>query len=187
MIWYLFLLATSMLGALRKSKILFTDAFTSRYRVWPWTTEVCTALQAGQYFNYCDAIQWEFNVRTGVIPYVLKNKIGIYVAGRKIIHRRKIPVFQSFEVRAQVLGWDEKFMYVLHVFHHHGTLFAVSGAKMGISRGARLWSPSLALAELGYSESPKVPDWVSRWFSEDVDVIRRFDSMRAIDQNLREP
>lgn len=91
MVWYLMLLASSMLGALRKSRILFTDSFSARYRVWPWTTEVCTVLQAGQYFNYCDAIQWEFNVRTGVIPYVMKTKLGFTWLGEKSSIDEKFP------------------------------------------------------------------------------------------------
>lgn len=58
---------------------------------------------------------------------------------------------------------------------------------MGISRGGKLWSPSLALADLGYAESPQLPSWVSNWFTEDVDVIRRFESVASFEQNLKTP
>ncbi|KAI9447495.1 hypothetical protein H4582DRAFT_1803022 [Lactarius indigo] len=61
--------------------------------------------------------------RTNSVLYVFPSYIlaggGVALAGTHFQFLREIPIFARYEVRSQIVGWDHKWLYIVHRFVSH--------------------------------------------------------------------
>ena len=177
MLYYTWLSLLTIVCSYFKPKIQLTDSITLRFRAGLFHTDYNLHLNGGRYFSYSDRGRWEFAVRSGLFSYILKRNIVILIAGQKIIYRREIPALGRFQVDMQIVGWDDEWIYVTHIFRQGKNLKATSAAKLGlITKGQRL-SPKTELAIWGYPTSPTLPIWVAHWFQDDKVAIDRSEGL----------
>lgn len=85
--------------------------------------------------------------------------------------RKELKLFEAFEIHTQVLGWDEKWTVMEHLFVRKGKILGVVYMR-GLFRTRNGTLPPKELANgLGTQlESPDLPAWVKGW-SDDCDLL----------------
>ncbi len=161
-----------ILTAFFKSRI--TDPRTSvTKRFWanPLDSDWLQGIQAGTFFLYTDAARWDLGVRTGFVRAAIRNGWVIVLGGQKIIHRRPVKIFRSFDLQIRFAGWDDKWIYASHVFSQSGEAKCVSFTKIGIRKRGKLLSPVEAFKTMGFAETCPPPKTILNHFADDLDVF----------------
>jgi acyl-CoA thioesterase FadM len=129
-------------------------------------------MQAGRYFTYTDTGRMELAVRTGLFHLLVKNKWVLIVGGQKIIYRRSVQIFKTFNLSMQLVGWDSKWMYIEHTFVQNGELCCVLHSKVGMRSKGKLVSPAEAFKATGQDHlvSPNIGN-VIQLFEKDSETL----------------
>jgi acyl-CoA thioesterase FadM len=101
----------------------------SHFRVLPNDLDVLRHMNNGRYFSILDLARVDLMARSGLWQK-LKN-LGWYpvVVEESMIFRRSLKVFNRYEVRTQVVGWDEKQIIMQQAFWHHDVEVATGIVK----------------------------------------------------------
>lgn len=127
----------------------------------PWAE-----LNNGRTLTLYDLGRIPLALRIGMAGALRAQGWGMAVAGAAVRYRRRLTLFQRFEMRSRLLGWDARFVYFDQSMWR-GTdcagqavlrSAAVGTGRAGIVPPARL-AAAMGLAE----ESPPLPPWVAAW------------------------
>jgi acyl-CoA thioesterase FadM len=151
-----------------------TASITRRFWANPFDSDWLLVVQAGRYFTYTDAARWELAIRGGFLKPALKNKWVVILGGQKIIYRKPIKIFRTFDLTVQFVGWDEKWIYSQHVFRQGGDVKCVSFSKIGLRGNGRLVSPVEVFNKMGFTEVIVPPGDVLQYFSADLESLDRW-------------
>lgn len=106
-----------------------TDEGRVTLRCWPNDLDVNMHMNNGRYLTIMDLGRMDLIARTGLWPVMKARKWFPVVASAKITFRRSINVFQTFELTTQVIGWDEKWLYIEHRMERGGKVMAQAFVK----------------------------------------------------------
>jgi acyl-CoA thioesterase FadM len=144
---------------------------TRRFFANPFDSDWLNSIQAGRFFTYTDAARWELALRAGFLKPALKNKWVVILGGQKIIYRRPVRIFRSFDLTLQFVGWDDKWLYAAHVFRQGGEVKCTSFTKIGIRARGKLVSPTEVLTQMGHAAPNVPPESVLRHFNQDIETL----------------
>jgi acyl-CoA thioesterase FadM len=127
-------------------------------RVWPGDLDLLLHMNNGRYLTIMDLGRVDLMMRSGLL-WKLRSR-GWYpvVAALVISYRRPLKFWQRFEMTTQVVGWDERWIYMRQEFHAGGKLSASAVIK-GTFRGPEGAVPMSNILELAgvTGASPKLP------------------------------
>ncbi|MEM8580887.1 MAG: thioesterase family protein [Pseudomonadota bacterium] len=138
----------------------------SVHRCWPWDLDVFAELNNGRTLTLYDLGRLPLARRTGLIRLLLRNKWSLTMAGAAVRYRRRIRMFEKFEMRSRLLAWDRRFMYIEQAMIVRGQAAghivyrcAVTDKKgiVPVPEIAETLEPGLT--------SPAIPDWVAAWIA----------------------
>jgi len=132
--------------------------------VWPNDLDFNLHVNNGRYLALADIGRVHWFVRSGVLAVARQHK-AIPIVGDAIAKfRRDLKVFQSFEIRSRLLGWDEKWGFIEHRFVRAGRVIGVVVIR-GVFKGPNgPIEPRLFLASLSHAlPSPPLPAWASQF------------------------
>lgn len=150
-----------------------TVAVTKKFFANPFDSDWGSGIQAGRFFTYTDAGRWDLSIRAGFLKAALKNKWVVIMGGQKIIHRKPIKIFRSFELTMQFIGWDDKWIYAAHVFRQNNEVKCVSFTKLGIRGKGKLVEPKLVFSAMRYDQAKAPPEWLLKHFENDLEVLNK--------------
>jgi len=135
-----------------------------RLRVWPNDLDFNRHVNNGRYLSLADLGRIDWFLRTGVLQLALRRRAFPIVGDAMAKFRRDLRVFQSFEIRSRILGWDERWGFLEHRFVRDGRVLGVVAIR-GMFRGADgPVPPGELLAPLGAPrQSPPLPEWLRSW------------------------
>ncbi|RLN87129.1 hypothetical protein BBJ28_00016829 [Nothophytophthora sp. Chile5] len=83
----------------------------------------------------------------------------MFVGSQTIRYRHAIPAFHAYEVRTQIVYWDDKWLYLLHQFQcpTTGKQYAEGLVRGAMMQGRKRVSTSEMLEELCDGEAPQSP------------------------------
>ena len=127
MIWLLLTVrGRTRLGVIQEGRM--------RLRCWPNDLDTNMHMNNGRYLTIMDLGRLDLILRTGLLPVMKKRKWFPVVASAKISFRRSINAFETFELTTQVIGWDDKWLYMEHRMERGGKVMArafVKGVFLG--------------------------------------------------------
>lgn len=137
---------------------------TVRMRVWPLDLDFNRHVTNGRYFTLADVGRMDYVLRSGAFRAALRHRAIPVVGDVCGKFRRELKLFERFEVRTRMLGWDEKWSFVEHCFVKDGRVIAMVVMR-GLFRSRSGTVPPAELArELGMDEkSPPLPQWLTEW------------------------
>lgn len=158
-------LAKEMLIARRQPAIGLTDLHVTHHMVWPWDLDGFAELNNGRALTLYDLGRLGMAQRTGLIAMLRAQRWGLTMAGSSVRYRRRLRLFERFEMRSRAICWDDKFTYIEQSMWKqngdcasHVLYRAAVTDKNGIVRSDRV------AAALGMDgTSPEMPDWVAGW------------------------
>lgn len=88
----------------------------------------------GRFLTIMDLGRMDLLKRTGTLEMAIKNKWMPIVGSATIDFKRPLKLWQKYELHTRICGWDEKWLYIEHVFYSRDKLIA-KGQIKGLLRG----------------------------------------------------
>ena len=88
------------------------------------------------------------------------------VAAETIRFQRSLKLFQKFSITTEVVGWDEKSIYMQQVFHCNNRQIAVAAINARfLSRDGGKVTPDdlFELLDEPRRAQPELPQWIKTW------------------------
>ncbi len=86
-------------------------------RVWPNDLDIFLHVNNGVYLTMMDLGRTDMMLRSGIFQPIRKKGWYPVVAAETIRFQRSLKLFQKFSITTEVVGWDEKSIYMQQVFH----------------------------------------------------------------------
>lgn len=136
----------------------------STHVCWPHDLDVWLELNNGRALTLFDFGRFVLFRRIGIVGVMRTQRWSGTVAGSTVRYRRRIRLFDRFEMRSRLLGWDDKFFYFEQAMWRGGAcachllLRTAITDRDGLVRTDRV----VAAAEIE-APSPPLPSWVQAW------------------------
>ena len=150
-------------------KLPVDGVHVSHHICWPWDLDVFAELNNGRTLSLFDLGRYGLAQRTGLSDALRKNKWGLTTAGANVRYRHRIKIFERFEMRSQLVFWDEKFAYIEQVMLSRDGRCANHLLFRGGMVNKNGLVPMVEVAKaLGHSGKPIVcPTWVADWIDRE--------------------
>ncbi len=100
-------------------------------RVLPNDLDLNIHMNNGRYLTICDLSRVDMFIRTGLAKTMVKKKWQPMIAEHTMTYKKPLKPFQKYEVKMEIVDWDEKFFSMSHTF-----LVGERVVAQGTSRGA---------------------------------------------------
>ena len=136
-------------------------------RVWPSDLDLNFHMNNGRYLSIGDLGRMDLLGRTGVLRIAIRRRWMPLIGGAQIRFRRSLAPFERFRLRSRVLCWDEKWVYIEHLFERNGDIAASARVRSLLRGPSGNISPSEVLATIGCTAlSPPMPPEIQQWIAE---------------------
>ncbi|MEM6488143.1 MAG: thioesterase family protein [Pseudomonadota bacterium] len=121
---------------------------------WPWDADMFLELNNGRHLTLFDLGRLDYGARLGLFRALRRNGWGLVVGGVQVQYRRRIRVFQRFEIVTRLLARDAKWFYFEQTTVRRGTPCSSALLRVAVVDGPKGTVPTQRVAEaLGW------PDW----------------------------
>ncbi len=105
-----------------------------RLRVLPNDIDINLHMNNGRYLTICDLTRVDMFIRTGLAKSMLLNKWIPVISEHTMTYKKPLKVFQKYEVKMEITGWDERVFNMRHWFMIGDRLVA-EGTSKGVIVG----------------------------------------------------
>lgn len=150
------------------------DPSITRLRVRPGDLDLYLHVNNGVYLQMMDVARSNLLADLGAFDGLARRGWYPVVAASTVTYRRSLRLGERFDIRTQVIGWDQRVVYLEQVFTRRGELVArgIVAGRFLSRAGDRIPAPEVAEA-LGHDpQSPGLPDDVAAW-ARALDVAHR--------------
>jgi len=159
--WLRFLLVA--LRSLWRPRLGASDTALVTGRVWPTDADV-SATNNAAYLVFLELARIDLMLRTGLARAAIRARWALPMASIHVRFRRALRRFQSFQVSARLVYWDEKWLYLEQRIEREGSVMATACAKFVVLGAAGPVRPAELAASLGspLAAAPR-PPWVEHY------------------------
>jgi len=151
------------------SALPMTGTHVSRHMCLPWDIDPWMELNNGRTLTLYDLGRIPMAIRMGFKQVARDKGWGLTVAGNSTRYRRRVRMFDRFEMRSTVIGWDDRFIYISQSMWRGEECTSQMLLRSAIVGKTGMVAPSEVLRALGQPEpSPPLPDWVQGWIAADA-------------------
>ncbi|ASJ71451.1 acyl-CoA thioesterase [Granulosicoccus antarcticus] len=151
----------------RRSRVGIMDSVSTPLRVLPNDLDIFMHVNNGVYLTYADLGRTDLMLRSGIFQMVRERGWYPVVAVANIQFRKSLTLGQRFFIHTQVVGWDERALYLEQTFTHGDTRVAVIyiEGRFLAKAGGKVTIQEL-LDCLGLDQpSPSLPEPIQRWIA----------------------
>lgn len=161
---YLRLLAFTLLTR-RRSRVSPLGPVRTPFRVWPTDLDLLRHVNNGTYLTIMDIARLDLLSRAGISDEIRRRGWYPVVVAETITFRRSLTLFQRFEIRTEVLGWDERSVFLQQDFLRAERVVASAVIRARfLGRDGERVGPLQVLELAGeVGEQPELPRWVQDW------------------------
>ncbi len=135
-----------------------------RLRVLPNDLDLNLHMNNGRYLTLMDLGRIDLLFRTGVVGVLRRRRWNGAVASQTIRYRRALNLFQRYELRTRLAGWDDRWFFLEQRFTRGGELMALGVVKVrALGREGGI-DPQVVVDATGHGRaSPPLPPGVIEW------------------------
>lgn len=100
-------------------------------RVLPNDIDINLHMNNGRYLTICDLTRVDMFLRTGLAKTMINEKWIPVISEHTMKYKKPLNLFQKYEIKMEVTGWDEKSFHMLHQFIVEGRTVA-EGTSLGV-------------------------------------------------------
>lgn len=165
-LWFRFIKV--LITALFRTRLAPLGESVIRLRVWPNDLDLNGHMNNGRYLTLMDLGRFDLMFRTGMGRAAIRGGWAPIVGSATIRFRRPLNLFQAFELRSRVIGWDEKWFFIEQTFCRNQE-FIGSGWIKGLLKSRKgLVSTREVLAALNFAlPSPDLPPGLRLWLQSE--------------------
>lgn len=173
MFHYWFTIGRMLASRYMRPRVRYDETIRRRFRVRLFDCDGFRVMTAAKYPMYMDFIRWEMIARSKLFDAIVRRGLAPTLGSQKLIYRRPLKVWSTFEVELELAGFDDKWIYHIHRFVQNGEIRA-----LGITR-ALIWKRDVptAMSELltivGAVDPKPAPKWVLELFAADREILER--------------
>lgn len=82
------------------------------FRCWPNDLDTNLHMNNGRYMTLLDLGRLDLLLRTGSARHAMRRKWYPVLAAAQFRFRKPLNLFQKFEIRTRIAGWDEKWVFI---------------------------------------------------------------------------
>ena len=98
-----------------------------------------------------------------------ENRWSLTIVGTYNEYRYRLKVFQKFQIRSKILGYDEKWFYFFQKAERNGKTHMASVIKFAFTSNNGLVLPDEVIPKMGLKYNPKqLPDWIKELTSHQL-------------------
>lgn len=136
----------------------------SQHICWPWDLDIWMELNNGRTLTLYDLGRIPLAKRVGLVDVLRKQGWGLTMAGAVVRYRRRVRVFDRFEMRSRSIGWDHRFFYIEQAMYLRGEAASHVVYRVAITGQDGIVPPDSVLAAGEKNEvSPALPEWTTKW------------------------
>ena len=157
-------LARVSLGLVSGSNVNLLATTRVQFHVWPNDLDFNAHVNNGRYLALADIGRVHWFVRTGVLGVARQNKAWPVIGDAIAKFRQDLKLFQQFEIRTRLIGWDHKWGFLEHRFVRKDRVIGLVAIR-GVFKGpGGPLDPRVLLAGVAHTApSPELPEWANRF------------------------
>jgi acyl-CoA thioesterase FadM len=161
-----FRLVRIVLSGLFAKRVGWLEATRVFFRVWPLDLDINLHMTNSRYLALMDLGRTNLIFQTGLAGPVWREKWSPVIAGSMVRFRRPLQLFQRLELVTQVLGYDEKWMFIEHRFLRGGDIVCQAVVKGCFLGRQGVVAPAIIARAIGQDgPPPALPDWIATWLA----------------------
>lgn len=147
-----------------------TGEHVSRHVCWPWDLDIWMELNNGRTLTLLDLGRLPLARRVGLLAALKAQGWGLTMAGVTVRYRRRVRMFDRFEIRSRCLGWDDRFIYIEQGMWRNGDCANHALYRAAVTDARGIVAPVRVMAAMGESQvSPPLPPWVLTWIEAEAE------------------
>lgn len=165
----------------RRSRCSLMGPVDTDFRVLPNDLDALLHVNNGVYLTLMDLGRTDLLLRSNAFSRLRKKGWYPVLAAETIRFKRSLKLWQRFTIRTQVVGWDERSIYLEQQFISKGRLVAkaVVDARF-LARKGGVVTPAELLAFLELDEtSPDLEPWITTWVASNRQLSMESGSTHA--------
>ncbi len=168
-------LVLALLSGFRGPRLNYDAPSYKTFRVWPHDLDAFGHMNNGRYLQIMDVARTEWMARTGVLSTMWDHKWSAVLGGGLTRYRRSLKLMQKYQVRTQLMHWDERWFFFEHAFiDAHGRRVAI-GISRAALRNAGDWvhTTDIVSAVAPHATNLTPPAYLENWLSLDEEVFQQ--------------
>lgn len=140
------------------------DVSATSFRIRPWDIDMFLEVNNGRVLTLYDLGRFDFSIRVGLAKALKQNKWGLVVAGSTVRYRRRIRMFEKVTIYTQVVGYEERWVYIVQSMWVKGVPATSILLRTGITSKGKVVPAREVVDALGIGEwNPALHPWVKDW------------------------
>ena len=141
----------------------------SYHTCWPWDLDFWMELNNGRTLSLYDLGRIPMAKRMGMVAALRRRRWGLTMAGASVRYRRRVKVFQRFEMHSAGIGRDDRFLYVHQSMWRNGEATSSILYRVAVTDKNGLVPTADVAAEMGFPDwNPPLPPWVTHWIDAEA-------------------
>lgn len=140
------------------------DTHVSHHRIWPWDLDPWMELNNGRTLTIYDLGRIVLFKRLGLRELNRDHGLGLTIAGSSVRYRKRVVAWDRLEIRSQVAGWDDRFVYIEQGMFRKGECTSHGLFRAAVVKNGKLF-PAPEMAKLFGIDGagPELPEWIKAW------------------------
>lgn len=107
--------------------------------------------------------------RAGLVKTLRDQKWGLTMAGVSVRYRKRVRMFQRFEMHSRAVGHDDKFIYLEQSIWRNAECCGHAMYRSAVTDKKGLIKPTKVMEAAGLTFDKPLPDWVNAWIVADAE------------------
>ncbi|GAA5190259.1 acyl-CoA thioesterase [Ferrimonas gelatinilytica] len=161
-------LLTTSIRALRAPAMPPDGVAETHFRCRPWDLDMFMEMNNGRVLTLYDLGRFDFAIRSGLAKTLKQQGWGLVVAGSTVRYRKRIKLFDSVTIRTQVVGIDERWIYVKQSMWLKGEPASSVLLRTGVTSQGRSVKAEQVIKAMGMPDwKPAPSDWPKAWIESE--------------------
>lgn len=136
----------------------------SQHRCWPVDLDLWWELNNGRTLTLYDLGRIQLARRMGLIKALRAKGWGMTMAGVTARYRRRVTMFDRFEMRSRAIGYDERFLLLQQSMWKDGEALSSVVYRVAVVGENGIVPIPEVLEAMGIEDwTPELPAWVKSW------------------------
>jgi len=159
------------------------DSDTISLMVLPQDLDPFLELNNGRYVTLLDLGRYGYGARVGINSFLKKNRWSLTIAGTYNEYRHRLRLFQKFELKTKIIGYDADWFYFFQKIERKGKTHMASIVKYAFTSKNGIVKPKEVLAAMGENYDPsELPKWVTEIGKHQV-FKKEISALRSVTKN----
>jgi acyl-CoA thioesterase FadM len=133
-------------------------------RCMPWDIDMWMELNNGRTLTLYDVGRLALGQRIGLVGAIKRRGWGLTMAGASVRFRRRVRMFDKFDVRTAAVGRDSRFFYIEQSMWRNGEATSSVLYRSAVTDAKGIVPTQEVVAEMGDPNwNPPLPAWVDEW------------------------